>query len=167
MLVMIPSNARITTCKELEYLGETTMKSVIEEPLSKKTMHPKLRAALWVTQLLLAVLFSMAGVMKMSQPITQLLQMLPWTAKVPELLVRFIGISEFAGALGLVLPAATRIMPMLTPTAAIGLALVMLLAACFHISQCEFASLPLNIILAALAGFVAWGRLTEARISRR
>jgi putative oxidoreductase len=80
-------------------------------------------------------------------------------------MVRFIGACELAGAVGLILPAATRIRPMLTPLAASGLVVVMLLAMAFHISRGEAAqALPINLTLGALAAFVAWGRFRKAPI---
>jgi len=81
--------------------------------------------------------------------------------------VRFIGASELAGALGLVLPAATRVKPLLTPLAALGLVTVMLLAIAFHLSRGEVSALPLNLAFAALSAFVAWGRLKRVPIRSR
>ena len=81
-----------------------------------------LHVTLWMAQLLLALAFGMAGIMKSTQPVAELAVAMSWTADVPAALVRFIGASELAAALGLVLPAATRIRPLLTPLAAIGLA---------------------------------------------
>jgi uncharacterized membrane protein YphA (DoxX/SURF4 family) len=109
----------------------------------------------------------MAGLMKLSTPIEQLHQQMSWTLTVPTLLVRFIGASELAGAIGLILPAATRIQPRLTPLAAAGLVLVMILAAAFHISRGELVMLPINIFLGSLAAFVAWGRARKAPIAPR
>jgi putative oxidoreductase len=109
----------------------------------------------------------MAGVMKTTQPIAELAQNLVWPGAMPPALVRFIGVSEFLGALGLVLPAATRIKPSLTPLAAAGLALIMLLAAIFHVLRGELQALPINFLFGALAVFVAWGRSRKAPIPPR
>ncbi len=133
---------------------------------SAKRQHNRLNVALWIAQLLLAVGFGMAGFMKISQPISQLAAMLPFAAQVPEWLVRFIGTAELAGALGLILPAATRVLPVLTPMAASGLLVIMVLASGFHISRGEFSHLPVNAILGSLAAFVAWGRFKMASTSR-
>ncbi len=126
-----------------------------------------LRASLWVVQILLAGMFAMAGLMKLSQPIDALAASLPWVTTVPEMLVRFIGTAELAGALGLVLPSLTRIKPRLTALAAIGLIAVMLLASAFHASRGEFGVIPMNLVLAAFAAFVAWGRGKAAPIAPR
>jgi uncharacterized membrane protein YphA (DoxX/SURF4 family) len=129
--------------------------------------HKGLNIALWAAQIVLAAMFGMAGVMKTFTPIAELSQSLPWTAEVPVLLVRFIGVSELLGSLGLILPAATRVAPRLTGFAAVGLALVMLLAAGFHLMRGEAGALPINLALFGLAAFVAWGRLRKLPIAAR
>jgi len=83
-----------------------------------------LNVAVWIVQVLLAVGFGMAGVMKSTAPIADLSAKMPWVSAVPEALVRFIGVSELVGAVGLILPAATRIRPGLTALAAAGLVVV-------------------------------------------
>lgn len=126
-----------------------------------------LRGALWTVQVLLALAFTMAGVMKATQPIEALAAQMPWAGDVPAALVRFIGVSELLGGIGLVLPSATRIQPRLTPIAAAGLVLVMILAALFHASRGEWGGLVPNAVLGGLAAFVAWGRWKAAPIAPR
>ena len=126
-----------------------------------------LHVTLWVAQVLLAAMFVMSGLMKLSQPIDALEASLPWVTSVPAMLVRFIGLAEFAGALGLLLPSLTRIQPRLTALAALGLAVVMLLAAGFHATRGETAMIPMNAVLALVALFVAWGRGKAAPIAPR
>jgi len=122
---------------------------------------------LWVAQILLAAAFFMAAIAKLTTPIDQLARMMPWTKDVSESLVRFIGSVELLGAIGLILPAATRFAPRLTPIAAIGLMVVMVLAACFHLSRGEVDALPVPALLGAMAAFVAWGRAQWAPIASR
>ena len=124
-----------------------------------------LHITLWIAQVILAAMFLMSGFMKVSQPIDQLSKMLPWTAQVAEGLVRFIGVAEILGALGLILPSLLRIQPKLTPIAAVGLALVMLFAAAFHISRGETPAIGMNFVLIAIAAFIAWGRFKRAPIA--
>ncbi len=119
---------------------------------------------LWVVQVLLGLMFIMAGGMKAAQPIAALAESLPWVTSTPVGLVRFIGISEFLGGLGLILPSALRIKPSLTVWAAIGLLAVMVLAAIFHASRGEFSAIGVNAFMAALFGFIAWGRSKKAPI---
>jgi len=126
-----------------------------------------LNIALWGAQALLALGFGMAGFMKTTAPIDVLAANMVWPGAVPEALVRFIGTVELAGAIGLILPAVTRIKPFLTPLAATGLVLVMALAVPFHLFRGEAFPLAMNVPLGALAAFVAWGRLKKAPIGPR
>ena len=119
--------------------------------------------ALWIVQILLAGMFIMAGFMKTTTPIAELSAQMAWTGEMPGL-VRFIGISEILGGLGLILPSLLRIRPSLTVLAALGLVTIMVLAAIFHISRGETSAIGMNFLLAGLAGFVAWGRSRKAPI---
>lgn len=71
------------------------------------------------------------------------------------------------GGLGLLLPSSSRIKPGLTVLAALGCAVLMGAAILFHLSRGEAASTPFNVLLAALALFVAWGRRSKAPIAPR
>lgn len=122
--------------------------------------------ALWVVQVLLAVAFGMAGTMKTFTPLDELVKTMPWFTSVP-LLPRFIGPAELAGALGMVLPSVTRIRPVLTPLAGVGLAVVMVLAGGMHAVRGELQMVPINVLLGGLAVFVAWGRFKKAPIEPR
>ncbi len=126
-----------------------------------------LRTGLWVAQVLLAVAFVASGLMKITTPIEQLHAQMPWTTGGMGGLVRFIGVAEVLGAVGVVFPAATRIKPQLTPLAALGLVVVMILASITHISRGEIGMVPVNLVLAGLAAFVAWGRTKRAPIAPR
>ena len=137
--------------------------AISEVPSGGKIAH----VVLWAGQILLALAFGMAGVMKSTQPIAELAVAMGWPADVPAVLVRFIGVSELTAALGLVLPAVTRVRTVLTPLAAFGLVLIMILAAGFHVLRAEFAAVPINVVLGATASFVAWGRLKWAPIPSR
>ena len=126
-----------------------------------------MRIALWIVQVLLAVAFFMAGTMKAFTPAAELAAEMPWVNGVPGWVPRLAGFSELLASIGLVLPAATRIKPVLTPFAALGLVAVMVLAALFHVTRGEWAMLAPNLVLASLAAFVAWGRLKRAPIEPR
>lgn len=112
---------------------------------------------LWVLQVILGLAFIMFGSMKVFQYEKAKANM-PWVQDSSKSLVIFIGIVEILGGLGLIIPYATGILPMLTPLAAIGLAIVMLLAALLHLKRKENQSIMINIIFFALALFVAIGR---------
>ncbi|MEX1238884.1 MAG: DoxX family protein [Cyclobacteriaceae bacterium] len=122
--------------------------------------------SLWITQILLAGMFLMVGFMKTLTPLAELSQIIPLAAEMP-VLIRFIGVSELAGGLGLLLPAALRIRPQLTVLAAAALALVMLLAIIFHIARGETSAIGTNIVLGVVAAFIAWGRVHKAPIELR
>lgn len=112
---------------------------------------------LWAAAVLLAILYGMAGTMKAFQPIDKLHAQMKWPGDYPRL-TRFVGFSEMAGALGLILPLATGILVWLTPLAALGLTVVQVLAIGFHVMRKEYAVLPFNAVLLALSAFVLWGR---------
>ncbi|RUV26206.1 DoxX family protein [Mesorhizobium sp. M1A.F.Ca.IN.022.04.1.1] len=125
--------------------------------------------ALWVAQVLLFILFGMPGIMKTFLDPSALPPMgILWATDVPVWLLRFIGIGELAGALGMILPAATRILPLLTPLAALGFVAIQVLAIGFHAYRGETSQvLPLNLVYLALSIFVMWGRARKAPIASR
>lgn len=118
-----------------------------------------MNVALWVIQGLLAVLYLLAGATKASRPIESLGKSMSWARDIPPALVRFIGAAEVLGAIGLVLPEITGILPWLTPAAAVGLVVVQVSAALFHASRRETSALPANAVLLVLAAIVLYGRL--------
>jgi hypothetical protein len=126
-----------------------------------------LDVALWTAQLVLFMVFAVTGFAKVTMPIARLAPMMAWVTGVPPGLVRFIGVAEMAGALGVLLPSVTRVLPKLTSLAALGLGVVMALATVTHLvaSETERASVP--FVLGLLAGFVAWGRHALVPIAPR
>lgn len=122
---------------------------------------------LWVCQTLLAVIFVVAGRMEATFAVSDIARIAPALVSLPVPLIRFIGIIELVGALGLIVPAATRIYPVLTPWAAVGLATIMVLAIGFHVMSGVTDVLWGNVAIGALAAFVAWGRFTIAPIQPR
>jgi hypothetical protein len=122
------------------------------------------RISLWLVQLVLAIMFGDDGLAKATQPIAALAEAFLGSGQMAEGLVRAIGASELIAAVGLVLPTATRILPFLTPLAALWLALLTSLAFAFHAMCGEGQSLSVNVALGLLAAFVAWGRLVKAPV---
>src|SRR5512138_2606985 len=112
--------------------------------------------ALWAAQAILAVVFLVTGFLKLTQPIGKLARSMEWVKTTPTALVRLLGLAEVLGALGLVMPAATGILPWLTPLAAVGCATVMLGASAHHASRHEYQKLGFTIALFLLAAFVAY-----------
>jgi uncharacterized membrane protein YphA (DoxX/SURF4 family) len=113
---------------------------------------------LWIVQGLLAAMFLMAGITKSTQPREKLAKQMPWVEDFSTPVVRLIGVSELAAGLGLVLPAATGIVPVLTPLAAVGLVVIMLAAMVVHARRKEWQGIAFNVALLIAAAFVAWGR---------
>ena len=114
---------------------------------------------LWTIQVLLALAFLMTGFMKLTQPIATLSKRMEWTGTVSPGLVRFIGLAELLGAIGLILPMLTGILAGLTVAAAIGLSIVMVSAAIFHLMRHEVSNVLGNVVLLILALVVVVGRL--------
>ena len=114
--------------------------------------------ALWIVQGLLAAMYLMAGTMKTFQT-AKAKEQFPWAKNRSDGYVRFVGVSELLGALGLILPMVTGILPWLTPIAAIGLSLIQLLAIFTeHLPKKEFNIIPMNVVFLGLSIFVVFGR---------
>ena len=130
----------------------------MKEQKKSKGLH----ISLWVVQVILAALFGYVGLMKMITPAEQLMESGMSAVNFVGIgMTRFIGVSELIGAIGLILPAALRIKPILTPLAASGIAVIMILATAYHIYAGEP---PATIAFFLLAAFVAWGRFKKAPI---
>ena len=111
--------------------------------------------AVWIIQGILALMFLMAGIMKSTQPKDKLLRSLPWVNDFSLQTVRFIGISELLGAIGIVVPQLTGICPILSPIAAVGLIVIMVLAFVSHLPKKEYKEVGFNTTLLILAVVVA------------
>ena len=113
-----------------------------------------MKYALWIVQGLLAALFLFAGVMKLVMPIESMTQQMP----LPGLFLRFIGICEVLGGLGLVLPGLFRIRPGLTSLAALGLIIIMIGAIVLTLKSGGAAQAAIPFVVALLLAFVVYGR---------
>lgn len=121
---------------------------------------------LWIIAALLAAAFLAAGVMKVSRTKEQLAASgLGWTEDFSAGTVKLIGALEILAAIGLVLPAALTIVPVLTPLAAVGLILLMIGAAVTHARRGETPMIGINVAFLVLAAVVAWGRFGPYAIS--
>ena len=118
-----------------------------------------MNTALWIVQILLALAFAAAGFMKVSQPKDKLVANMKWVEDFSPNTVKGIGTLELLGAVGLILPALTGILPWLTPLAGVGLVLTMIGALLTHIRRGEVSGrLTINIVLLLMAVFIAYGR---------
>ena len=109
---------------------------------------------LWIVQALLAVLFLFAGGMKLVMPIAEMTKEVP----LPGWFLRFLGVSEVLGGIGLILPGLLRIRPGLTPLAAAGLVIIMIGAVVITLSIGSVTMALIPLVTGLLAAFVAYGR---------
>ncbi|HEV7796832.1 MAG TPA: DoxX family protein [Pyrinomonadaceae bacterium] len=123
---------------------------------------------LWIIQVLLALLFLFAGGTKLVLPLDVMKSMgSPNQIVLPGLLIRFLGVVEVLGALGLILPALLRIKPGLTPLAAACLAVIMIGAVALTIAGDGVGAAIVPFVVGLLCAFVAYGRSRLAPISGR
>ncbi len=113
---------------------------------------------LWILQVVLALAFAMTGISKLTQPKEKLAAQMGWVEEFSQGTVRLIGLVELLAAIGLLLPALTGILPILTPLAALGLVLVMVGAMLTHQRRIETPLVGVYLVLLLLAAFVAYGR---------
>lgn len=120
-----------------------------------------MNVVVWVVTGLLAALFLMAGTMKLAKSKEQVLAdpRMGWAEAYSPAMLKVIGGAEVLGALGLVLPGALGIATGLVPAAAIGLAAIMAGAVLTHLRRSEMQSVVMNVVLLALAVFVAVERI--------
>lgn len=124
------------------------------------------KASIWLAQLLIAVPFAGIAAMKLNQPLAELGAGVPWALDYP-VMVRVMGAIDLLGAIGIVLPALTRIMPRLTVWAAISCAALMICAIVFHLARGEAWAMPINVVYLLLAVYVWWGRAKRFPIEPR
>lgn len=114
--------------------------------------------ALWIVQGLATFAFLWAGIHKVIEPIEKYKQENPWAKDIAPGLLRVLGVLEILGALGLILPALTHVLPWLTPVAAVCLGILMIGAIAVHLRHKEFSGAIAPIVIFLLVGFVAYGR---------
>jgi uncharacterized membrane protein YphA (DoxX/SURF4 family) len=114
-----------------------------------------MKITVWIVSALLALAFLGTGLVKLVMSTADLESMIEG---VPVVLLRIAGVAEVLGAVGLIAPAATRLLPRLTPIAASGLVVTMIGATITNVIIGEYANVAQTVLLGALAGFVAWAR---------
>jgi len=114
---------------------------------------------LWIGQGVLAGIFLLSGAQKSTQSVQRMIATGQTAAKiVPLRYLRVAGVSELFGVLGVILPWLTGIARVLTPVAAVGFGVIMVLAAGVHTRLREPRNVAINVVILAIAGTVAWGR---------
>ena len=117
-----------------------------------------MNVVLWIVAAILAALFLGAGLTKLTQPKEKLAANMGWVEDFSPGTVRVIGALEVLAAIGLVLPAALDIVPVLVPLAAVGLVAIMIGAIATHARRKEAPMIAVNLVLLVLAAVVVWGR---------
>ena len=117
-----------------------------------------MNVVLWIIASLLAAAFLLAGATKLTQPKEKLAERMAWTRNASPAAVKALGALEVLAAIGLILPAALDVVPVLVPLAALGLVVVMVGAAVTHARRKEYQMIVTNVIILALAAIVVWGR---------
>ncbi|MCA0294825.1 MAG: DoxX family protein [Actinobacteria bacterium] len=117
-----------------------------------------MNVALWIAAGLLAAAFLAAGAMKLAQPKEKIAASMGWAEDFSANTIKMIGAFEVLGAIGLILPPLVGIAPVLAPLAAVGLVVIMIGAIATHLRRKETQPVLANVVLFALAAFVAVGR---------
>jgi hypothetical protein len=116
--------------------------------------------ALWIVASVLAAIFAASGLSKQLVSKDKLVQSgQGWAQDFSPTSIRLIGVAEVLGAVGVILPAVVHVGTVLVPLAAIGLGLVMVGASVVNARRKDVTLIGVNLVLLALAIFVAWGRL--------
>jgi hypothetical protein len=124
----------------------------------EQIMNAGLNIGLWIAQISLLGIYGAYGIYKTFFT-EKAKETMPWTKGRSDIFIRFVGISDLLGGLGVVLPMLTGILPWLTPLAAIGLTLIQGFAIFTeHLPKKEFKILPLALYFAVISIFVLIGR---------
>ena len=137
--------------------------TAVQSPQTRSRANRRVNGALWTAQVLAALIFLMAGGSKVLMPADMLAAVSP----VPVLFLRVLGCAELAGAAGLILPAALRVRPILTPIAAACLSVVVVDATVITTAGGDVAGAALPFITVMLTVFVTYGRLRLAPVASR
>ena len=114
---------------------------------------------LWITQSIIAAMFVVGGMIKMFVPKEKLLVRQPFVQDYSTTQLRMIGLAEMLGAIGLIVPFATGILPILTPLAALGLCIIMVFAVPIHLKLKEGAKVAVIVVMILATAFIAYERL--------
>jgi len=131
------------------------MPKSLADPVSRR--RPGLHYALWVLQWMLGVALVGAGTFKLLLPFDQAVEVFPWAADVSGLFI-VTSVLDILGGIGIVLPALVRVLPRTTVVAAVGVLFLMLSSVVFYLSRGEASEIAPNLVMAAVAAAIAWGR---------
>lgn len=123
-----------------------------------------MKIVVWAVSILLALAFLAVGGMKLLTPAADLGRA---ANGIPVALMKVAGAAEVLGAVGLILPAATRITPVLTPLAAVGLTATMVGATIANVVVGAYSAVPMTVVLGLAAALIAWARFGRCAVEPR
>jgi hypothetical protein len=118
-----------------------------------------MKAFLWTLQITVAVILLISGYTKVFLPHEQVAEAAEWTGAYTEIFVRYIGVIDILGGMGLILPGLLNIYPRITGYTALGIAVLMVAAMGLHIDRYEFGAIWINIFILIASVIIAYGRL--------
>ena len=128
-------------------------------PVTTDSGHKELlNVSVWLAQGLISVSLCVSGVVKLLMPVPRIAKVFSWTGQVSKSFLRFIGVGDLAGGVGIILPTLTHIHPQLSDVAALSCMLLQVLAIRFHAQSKEITDTPFNFFVLFLSAFVLWGR---------
>jgi len=113
---------------------------------------------LWILQSHIALMFIAGGLVKLLIPREKMIPKQPYVKNYTSTQIKLIGLAEILGAIGLIVPAATGILPVLTPLAAVGLCVIMLLATRLHLQEKEMMKVAIIFMMLCVTGCIAYAR---------
>ena len=134
------------------------MSTIISKAVAQERL---LHVGVGVSQVVLATIFAAMALLKMMMPADRLVETMAWTEPLPVALVRGFGVLEFVAAVAVAAPAVTRLPQRIVGFTALGFLTLMTSAAIVHTFRGEFRMVAVNLAIAAIAAFVAWGRLMQ------
>jgi DoxX-like family len=162
----LPLNFALLTAAAYVFWGRSHALPVLALD-NKRAINRFFVISIWTAQTVLCFILVGAGLFKLSAPIAELAKSMAWTGDYSPAFVRFLGMVDLAGGLGILLPALTRVLPKLTLLAALGCVVLQVLAIVLHISRGEYSVLTLNFILLPLAVYVLYARGWLAPVPER
>ena len=134
------------------------MSTLISKSVAQERL---LHVSVGLAQIVLATIFASMALLKLMMPPERLVETMHWTEQLPLALVRGFGVLEFVAAVAVAAPAVTRLPQRIVGFTSLAFLTLMTSAAIVHTIRGEFRMVAVNAAIAALAGFVAWGRLMQ------
>jgi uncharacterized membrane protein len=123
----------------------------------KNPKHSKvILIAVWIAKIILAISFIWGASLKLFLSVEKLSAMWPWTTEVPVAVVKFTGIIDLLGGIGIIAPVILSLNPKITQITAFAIIVLMICGSVFHICRGEASQIGINVFFAFLASFIVW-----------